>query len=365
MIIVQNANSPPIRAGQLFDPSGVVSVLQANAQYGTSQVSIGAVLSYSEVKDELFPQWLEGMDASDPSLIGLHPYDTRRNGFIRYVVTTVYSFTNPTKVVGYLLAADQITGKMGIPGNVYITMWGSTSSLVADGFVGVYMSDEMTRDGWTVCSHAAMATIEGTNSRALSLEVDPVSRDLLDRALASGVVENTSNKNDALIYVAKKAPNLSASIPGDQEDPPIILVQATRSEYWSQAFRKCMGILGLIFVIDVFAIWMASCIFLGPLQRLGLRIRKGKQLNMKTVERLKHRRHLIIPILCIPLWSLGVSIYSVEWAVNYIHEARLGASLKETSTVGAAYTQKSDAFRVAFTGSRSKVTSKRWPREQT
>lgn len=348
MKIIASSNKP--RDGELFDPDGVVSALQSSIALGFNQVSISAVLSNAELQAELPPQWLERADASSPALFGLHPYDTGRNALIRYVVVAVPSISDPTKIVGYLLAGDIVNGKMSIPGNVYIALWGSSSRLVTDGYVGVYMSDDMTRSGWNVCNHAAMATIQGLDARAMSLDVDVAPRDLLDRALAAnGEKQVSATKTDAFVFVAKKAPNLSANIPGDQGDPPVVLVQATHSLNWALAFRRSMTLLGIVFAIDVFAIYMASCIFLGPLERLGNRIRKGKSLSMHTVEKLKHRRHLIAPILCIPLASFAFSIYCMKWASLYIDNARMSAAVKKTSNVGVSYGSKIDAIRLGFT----------------
>lgn len=347
MKIIASANAP--RDGVIFDPAGAVSTLQNFILMNYTQVAIGAVLSNAELQDELPPQWLERADASSPALFGLHPYDTGRNAFIRYVVTAVFSASDPKKVVGYLLSGDQINGKMAIPGNVYIALWGSSSPKVTDGFVGVYMSDDMTRDGWNVCDHATMATIKGLNSRAMSLDTDPVPRSLLDQALeANGEPVVSADKNTEFVFVARTAPKLSAKIPGDQGDPTIVLVQATQSINWARAFSRSMSRLAIVFAIDVFAIYMASCVFLGPLERLGNRIRKGKSLNMRTVEKLKHRKNLIIPILFIPLISAAMSIYSLEWADAYIQEARTSASVKKTSNVGIAYNSKVDQIRIQF-----------------
>lgn len=345
--IVASSNKP--RVGEVFDPNGSVSALQNILDLGFTQITVGAVLSYAELKAESPPHWLERADASSPALFGLHPYDTGANSMIRYVVTAVFSATDPTKPVGYLLAGDILNGKMSIPGNTYLALWGSSSRLVTDGFIGVYMSDEMTRSGWNVCNHATMATIKALDSRSMSLDVDPVYRSLLDSALvADGEPVVSADRSNSFVFVAKKAPDFSVKVPGNQNDPAVVLVQATYSLRWSQAFKKSMQMLAIVFAIDIFAVYLASCIFLGPLERLGQRIRKGKALNMHTVERLKHRKTLIVPILCIPLVSFAFSAYMLMWSAAYVEDARVEASVKETSVAGVAYGYKVDQLRTGL-----------------
>lgn len=349
MKIVESANLQ--RQGELFDPSGVVTVMQSNLASGLRQVSIGAQLTYTELIAEMPPEWKEGADASAPTLSGLHPYETEGNSFIRYVVTAIMSSSDPTKLVGYFLAGDILNGKMAIPGNVYLALWGSSSPKVSDGFIGIYMHDNNSTDGWNVCSHATMATIKGLNARALSLDVDVTSRRLLGDALAAnGTYEVASDINEAYVFVAQKPPDISATLAGDQGDPPIVLVQATNSKYWKDAFKLSMSLLAVVFAIDTCAVWIASLLFLGPLELLGNRIRKGRELNLKMVESLKRRKHLIYPVLCVPLASFGFSIYCLTWATTYMENARIHASVKKTSAIHVAYTSKHDQIRTGFMG---------------
>lgn len=90
--IIINANSN--RAGQLFDPNGLVSKVLQNPQ----QIKTSQIVSWKELSAEKppLPKGFEGEDA-----------------LIRYTATPVFA-SNKTQVIGVLLSGDIVNGKLAI-----------------------------------------------------------------------------------------------------------------------------------------------------------------------------------------------------------------------------------------------------------
>lgn len=90
--IIVNANSN--RAGQTFDPNGLVSKVLQNPQ----QIKTSQIVSWQELKTEQ-PSLPEGFQEAD--------------ALIRYTVTPVFS-NDKSQVIGVLLSGDLVNGKLPI-----------------------------------------------------------------------------------------------------------------------------------------------------------------------------------------------------------------------------------------------------------
>lgn len=349
-------SSNAVRTGEYFDPQGVVTGLQTAlaATGNTTQIKMSTTISYANLTKELPPQWLGRSDAGSPAQVHKHPYITKGSGLIRYTATAV---RNGTVVIGYLVSGDLIDGKLSVAGDLFLSLWASSSLAVSDGFVGIYTPDAnlTTIDegyGWRGCSHAAMATIVDLQARAMSVNTDPSKRSLLTDAAAtptSAQVVMSANKSTGYIFTAKRAANLAPAAANVSESV-VVLVQGTHSPQWKAAAWLTVRTLLIIFAIDIVAIMAAVYVFLLPLERMGKRVREGKELSLNSLDGLKKRRHWLLPILCVPVLSFAVSVYNSYWALTYLDDSIVKSGIKMTSMVGIQYDVKLEQMRLGFTG---------------
>lgn len=355
-------NSNRNRTGEVWNPSGVLTQLKAAYALSTStyQIKVAATLSYAELIAEMPPLFLERADIGSPALVNKHPYLTYGESLVRYVATVVRDSSGAT--IGYLVSGDIVDGKIEIPGNLKLALWGSASDLVTDGVIGVYAADAhpdktLTHPGWRDCSHAAIATIFALNSRTMSAELDPPVSHLLEQAQRDNgtSVSTFADRRSSYIYSARIAPDVYIGPAGLQppNQSPVILVQASFSPYWLSAWFFSFRITLLIFGIDIVALSLAIYLFILPLERLGRRIRDGKPLSANATGELKSRRHWLLVVILIPLTSFALSVYNATSSMRFYLDSEVSASIKQTAMVTMTYLIKVEQMRYGFIGQSS------------
>jgi twitching motility protein PilJ len=208
--IIANANGN--RAGEVFDPNGLVSTLLKNP----SQIKTNAIASWQDLQKEA-PPLPEGLSA--------------RDALIRYTLTPVRD-PNTDAVIGVLVSGDIVNGKRPIVQN--------TLQILNGGYSAIYQ--------WQSPGKFVLAT--SLNQEQGKAESATANLELADLSILERAAANLGNPITDRIKVGTQTYTVAAEALADfNGQPTAVLVRGTPENELYSILRKDLILEGLVIAI--------------------------------------------------------------------------------------------------------------------
>eukprot|EP00611_Tribonema_gayanum_P001074 TRINITY_DN10812_c0_g1_i1.p1 TRINITY_DN10812_c0_g1~~TRINITY_DN10812_c0_g1_i1.p1 ORF type:complete len:802 (-),score=274.89 TRINITY_DN10812_c0_g1_i1:504-2909(-) len=309
------------------DSEGIV----AAAANGTgAAVWTHSILSYGQLLEERPPKFRDRESQLDAAYKGAHPYETKADSLSRWVCMAVKEVDLETleprdpdaPPSGFLVIGDIVNGKSASTSLIGLTL---------GGMAGVYhrrvnAQQEMDKDGlrWLAASATDTAQLYARRGRRHTLQntltqgFDPYDA-LPDReARMDGAASRKDTDVTATIdaiepYVAAlRKWHPDGEIAAASGRPALALARALVVD--AAVTHDFMDLqyswLTVMVVVDLLALFLATWLFLAPLETMGRRVRSGQHVDIAFLKSLTKRRRMgaIIGAVAVLSLLLGIRI---------------------------------------------------------
>eukprot|EP00611_Tribonema_gayanum_P022998 TRINITY_DN4733_c0_g1_i1.p1 TRINITY_DN4733_c0_g1~~TRINITY_DN4733_c0_g1_i1.p1 ORF type:complete len:932 (-),score=372.03 TRINITY_DN4733_c0_g1_i1:455-3250(-) len=354
MKILASANKD--RAGEPFDPEGIVT---AAAHADTVPVWTYARHTMEQLLAEDFPVRWDRESQLDESFKGGSQANYRGDAVVRWAAVAVKAIDKETFEVispgeaasGFLVLGDLVNGKSSAT-----SLTASTIGGIASIFTRRDDADADPRKRWiTGMSSVSMnlkARVDGSSVVQNTLvqgfspyDAQPDSEASMDAVQLKPDADESAKCyqiNPYMTALRKWHKNdemePSSGRPGLVLSRGVIIDRALTSGFVTKQWI-CVGI---IVFIDAFTLFLATWMFLAPLEAMGKRIRSGQRIDFGFLKSLTRRKRLGAVIAAAALASLGVGVFIQQSNARNLERLVYTKSAFEPGSTMLAYRQQPD-----------------------
>jgi hypothetical protein len=351
MAILAGANAN--RTGEIFDPSGVVSLHVADQYLLDRSLARNAILTQEELLAELPPRWSERLHPGNPVPSFAHPYATGGDSLIRWVVNPIMNMYDDDLTLlpssewsgplGFFVTGDIVNGKFAFPGVELDRAWGTPSTHLPNGYMGLYLRQD--EENWLTCA------LVGTRnqwerdeySRGTILDYDALglSRSLQQDALDTSSMASTTIRLNSYGVAAITAPNFDAS-PDEQGIPDLIMVRGVQMMHSvPEIARTFSSQLIIILVATTLMLVLWIMMWVSPIENLAWRQREMRAVDLAAVQGLKETRWVCPVVLTLGQFViLAAFAYSLSEHRRLLYDATASRSVDGLVPLVDAYNSK-------------------------